>query len=193
LVDTGVDDLAVALFFLHSEMASPMATVGARILLFLSSYVPLCAIFAVLLWEEHFFYALAAIGIGVASLVGLTLYLRSVQRLGAKPVTVEEVSRQDSEAMSYIVTYLLPFLGLAFSNWRQGVALAIFFLMLGFLYVNSNMIHINPMLNAFRYHLYEVTLSDGSVRTLIARRRRVNRGSTIRVIQVGDDLIIEKK
>lgn len=170
-----------------------MASLGVRILLFLSSYFPLCAIFAVLLWKDHFPYAISAIGIGLAGLLGLVLYLRSIQRIGAKPVTLEEVRRQDNEAMSYIVTYLLPFLGTAFSSWRQGVALAIFFLMLGFLYVNSNMIHINPMLNAFRYHLYEITLSDGSVRTLISHRRRVHHGSTIRVVQVGDDLVIEKR
>lgn len=170
-----------------------MASLGVRILLFLSSYFPLCAIFALLLWKEHFPYAVVAIGVGITGLLGLALYLRNVQRFGAKPVTLEEVRRQDNESMSYIVTYLLPFISIGFSSWRQGVALAIFFLMLGFLYVNSNMIHINPMLNAFRYHLYEITLSDGSVRTLIARRRRVHRGSTIRVVQVGDDLVIEKR
>lgn len=170
-----------------------MASLFTRILLFVSSYSPLCAILAVLLWEKHFYYAVVAVAVGILGLLGLAIYLSRVQDLGGKEVILEEVRRQDGEAMSYIVTYLLPFLGLAFSSWRQGVALAIFLLMLGFLYVNSNMIHINPTLNAFGYHLYEVTLRDGSVRTLIARRRRLHRESQICIIQIGDDLVIEKR
>ncbi len=77
--------------------------------------------------------------------------------------------------MSYIVTYIIPFLSVAFSDWQQAVALAVFFIILGFLYVNSDMIHINPTLNFFLYRLYEVTLEDGSTYSLIARSRGTKR------------------
>ena len=42
---------------------------------------------------------------------------------------------------------------------------------LAILYVHSNMIHINPMLNLFGYHLYEITLVEGETYALLTGRR----------------------
>jgi hypothetical protein len=63
--------------------------------------------------------------------------------------------------------------------------------MIGMLYINSNMIHINPMLNLFGYHLYEVTLEDGDVHSLVTRRR-VRYKETLTVIRLGDEILFEK-
>jgi hypothetical protein len=94
--------------------------------------------------------------------------------------------------MSYIVTYIIPFLAVPFNGWEQGIALLIFFLVLCILYVNSNMVHINPMLNLAGYRLYEITLDDGAVHSLITRRRIV-RGESLSVIKLGEDILMEKK
>ena len=94
--------------------------------------------------------------------------------------------------MSYIVTYVIPFMAVPFSDWQQGMALSIFFVVLGILYVNSNMIHINPMLNLGRYHLYEVTLEDGGMHSLITHQR-VARGQSLSVIKIGEDILLEKR
>lgn len=94
--------------------------------------------------------------------------------------------------MGYIVTYIIPFLAFAFSEWQQAVALAAFFVMLGFLYVNSDLIHINPTFNFFGYRLYDVTLEDGSAYSLIARGK-VHRGSILQLIRNGDEVLLEKR
>jgi hypothetical protein len=93
--------------------------------------------------------------------------------------------------MSYLVTYVVPFLALPSDSWERVVALVLFFLMLSILYVNSNMIHVNPMLNALGYHVYEVTLSDGDICTLVTRRR-VRRGGSLEITKLGEDLFLEK-
>jgi len=93
--------------------------------------------------------------------------------------------------MAYIVTYIIPFLAIPFSGWKEGVALTIFFIVLGILYVNSNMIHINPMLNLFGYHLYEVTLEDGDVQSLVTRRR-IRYRETLIAVRLGDEILLEK-
>lgn len=93
--------------------------------------------------------------------------------------------------MSYIASYVIPFLVPSLQNWQHGLALGIFFFILGVIHVNSNMIHINPMLNLQKYHLYEITTESGSTHALISRKR-IQRGLRLEVIKVGDDILIEK-
>lgn len=169
-----------------------MASKSARVLLFLSSYFPLAAIFFILFIGKQRWVAISTLSIGLLGLVGMAWYLRRVQRIGPIQVKIKDIQRRDAEAMSYIVSYLIPFLAVPFNGWEQGFALAIFFLVLGVLYVNSNMIHINPMLNLAGYHLYEITLEDGAVHSLLTRRR-ILRGEKLSVIKAGEDILLEKE
>jgi len=168
-----------------------MGNIVTRFLLFLSSYFPLALIFFSLFVAKHRWLAVAILFIGTCGLLGMYLYLRYAGRLAPIQIKVAAVQRLDPEAMSYIVSYVIPFLAVPFGGWEQGVALSIFFLVLGVLYVNSNMIHINPMLNLTGYHLYEVTLENGGVHSLIAHRR-VLRGATLYVVKLGEDILLEK-
>jgi hypothetical protein len=78
-------------------------------------------------------------------------------------------------------------------GWQQGVALLIFVIVLGIVYVNSNLIHINPMLNLFGYDVYEITFehSETSSHSLITRRR-ITRNETLHTIDIGETSTAEK-
>jgi hypothetical protein len=170
------------------DMPSPLI----RFLLFLSSYFPLALIFFFLFFNHRPRLAASILSVGTLGLIGMAIYLRYAQKIGAFKVKVAAVQRRDGDAMSYIVSYVIPFMSVPFSGWEQGVALSIFFVVLSILYVNSNMIHINPMLNLAGYHLYEVTLEDGGVHSLISNRR-VARGQPLSVIKIGEDILLEKR
>jgi hypothetical protein len=169
-----------------------MPSILARLLLFVSSYFPLAAIFFVLFLKNHPLSAIAVLSIGTLGLIGLAIYLRVVNRLSAISVKIKDVQRRDAESMSYIVSYVIPFLAVPFNGFEQGIALGIFFVVLAILYVNSNMIHINPMLNLGRYHIYEVTLEDDTTHALISKRR-IRRGETLSTIKIGEDILLEKQ
>jgi hypothetical protein len=169
-----------------------MPSALTRFLLFLSSYFPLALIFFLLFFNQRPWLAASILFVGTVGLLGMAVYLRYAQRIGAFKVNLAGIQRRDGDAMSYIVSYVIPFMSVPFSGWEQGVALSIFFVVLGILYVNSNMIHINPMLNLGGYHLYEVTLEDGGVHSLISHRR-VARGQPLAVIKIGEDILLEKR
>ena len=119
----------------------------------------------------------AAFVIGVA---GILIYLRVVNRLDGVPTKMVDCHSRGDAAMSYIVTYIVPFLAFVFSEWQQAAALVVFFVIPGFLYVNSDMIHINPTLNFFMYRLYEVTLDACSSMYSLIARSRVQKGGSLR-------------
>lgn len=169
-----------------------MPSLLARILLFLSSYAPLSFMLVLLFWTKSPAVAAVSAAAAVIGVTGMLLYLRIVAQLASVPTKVVDCHSRGDESMSYIVSYIIPFLAVAFSEWQQAAALAVFFAILGFLYVNSDMIHINPTLNLFGYRLYETTLEDGTTYSLVARGR-VQRGRILQLIRIGDEILFEKR
>jgi len=168
-----------------------MPSLLIRLLLCVSSYFPLAVIFAVQFFFKGRCWLVAAVLIaGVIGLLAMLVYLKTARRLTPMTVSIESVNRRDGEAMSYIVSYLLPFIALPSGGVANGISLGVFLLVLGVLYVNSDMIHINPMLNLFGWHVYDVTLGNGETRALISRRRS-RKGRGAKVIQMGDDIFLE--
>ncbi len=169
-----------------------MSTLSVRVLLFLSSYFPLALIFFVLYLKKNPIAAYSSLALGILGVLGLVVYIRIVSRLGPVPINISSINRRDGESMSYIVTYVIPFLALPSDDHDKDIALMVFFVVLAIIYVNSQMIHINPMLNAMGFHLYDVAIEGGSNSYLISRRRRIRRGTILNVISLTEDIYFER-
>ena len=175
------------------------ATVPTRILLFLSSYFPLFIIFSLLWYERHFWLSIGVGAASVLTLLALVGYLflvrRTNQRLTRKVVSVE---RKDGEVMGYIASYLIPFVTFSIDNEHgqvsvtQVLALAIFLLVLLIIYVSSNMIYINPVLNIFGYHLYTIEIENGGREVYYLAKKPVKRDESISYVRLSDDIYLER-
>ena len=169
-----------------------MANFPARVLLFVSSYVPLILIIA-LLFLKNSYIAVASVVLAVACWIVLRLYIKQVKTIQPHRMKAVKGQRKDGEVIGYIVSYLLPFLLTPNSDWNQIVAVSAFFILLAVLFANSNLVYVNPMLNAAGYRTFEVELEDGSVFILISKRRRVKPNDVVWVIDAGDEVYIEKE
>ena len=168
-----------------------MPSLLIRFLLCVSSYFPLTVIFAIqFFFKGQRWAGIVALAIGAAGLIGISVYLRFARRLNSIHIKIESVTRRDGEAMTYIVSYLLPFIALPSGDTASFVSLGIFLFVLFVLYMNSDMMHINPMLNLSGWHIYEITLPDGETRALVSHRR-ARKGRETKVIQMGDDILLE--
>lgn len=169
-----------------------MANRRTMLTLFLSSYAPLLLIFGIFMASKNLWLSIGLMLASIGSIMQLLRFLKEASTLTSHSVIAQTVQSRDGEAMSYIVTYLLPFLGIDFSKWENGVALIILFVILGILYVNSNLIYVNPMLNLFGYHIFELQTSEGKLSALIARRKYVKNGEAVNVVSLGNYVIMEK-
>lgn len=160
-------------------------------MLFVSSYFPLWFVVFILYVKEHPFGSAGLLTVAVVSVVWMLLYLRKTQQLNSHAVSVARAKRCDHEALSYIVSYLLPFLALPAEGWQKITAMGVFYVLLGFLYVNTDMIHINPTLLLAKYRIYEIETVGGGTRCVIARNRLVS-NSTVRLVDIDDGLAVEK-
>lgn len=55
------------------------------------------------------------------------------------------------------------------------------------------MIYINPILNIVGYHIFEIHDGNGKVTALICKRPYVRAGIDIKVISLGDYVLLEKE
>lgn len=159
-----------------------------RFLLFVSSYFPAFLIIAILYRRRHPGVAIAALAIGLAGCAGLAAVLRYLRSLVPKSVQVVRCSRQDAEAMTYVVSYVVPFLFGVLEGPDSAVAFGVFFLVIGILYANSNMIHINPMLNVVGYRIYQV--ETGALPVTLISRYPILPGGRIDAVDAGGEIFL---
>ena len=168
-----------------------MPSLFVRCLLFISSYFPLAVIFCILLWQTHLLWAVIILLIGISGLVILFLYfLLIVPRRAKSHETITELNRHDGDVLSYVASYLVPFVSLDLTG-AQLWAVIVFLAVLLIIYVNSNMIYINPMLNILGYHLYEIKIAKNETSFYLLTRQRVGLRSVVHVARIGDTTFLQ--
>lgn len=168
-----------------------MPNIAVRTILFLSSYAPLLLIVAIRNFALNRGFSLALVLLALISLLVLFRYLHIAADLAPHSLTVKSATSKDGDAMSYIVTYIFPFLDAPLNDVAKAASLALMFLVLGILYVNSNLIYTNPILNLCGYHVFQIETADGKVSALITRRSYIPSGAEIGASSLGDYVLME--
>ena len=167
--------------------------------LFLSSYAPAFLILAVRAIDRSWVMFWVSIALAVIS-AGVFLLFMSFARRGAPhQVDIIGVEPRDSDLAAYVATYLLPFVVVFGAHVQDVVALALFLVFIGVLWINSRMLYLNPLL-AFRgYHVYVVELrttgSDPTVAAtrgfLISHDRDLRQHRTVRIDTLASNVFID--
>lgn len=163
-----------------------------RFSLFLTAYYPLWLILTARAFDAFGLNAAAVVlALATVPLVLVALYLRYVQRKNPLPArAIQKVTRKDGEAMSYLITYVFPFVAFGAGDYIGVFSFVVILLVVMLLYMNSDMLHINPMLNLARWHIYELEMTDGEVVSLITRRR-LRRGDMLHGVKMADEIYME--
>lgn len=161
-----------------------------RVAMFLSSYAPLFALLAYTNDETTWAVRILA-GVAITSVILLVLVLASHVNDRGPRLVVAHSRPQDGDVLAYIATYLIPFLGLDLSHRHQAIAFAGFMLVLMVVYINSNMLFVNPLLSVAGYHSFEIEDPDGHAYGLIAHRTDIPPGETLQPSQITRYLRLE--
>jgi len=80
-------------------------------------------------------------------------------------VTVSEADSVGEQVAAYVATYLLPFLTVTFVDWRDWLVFFGFLALVCLVYVQSDLVHLNPLLSLCGYSIYRVQYrSEGTLR-----------------------------
>lgn len=162
-------------------------------MLFFSSYSPLFLILAIRNLAKTIVGAWVLIAIAVGSLLILAYFLYDKRKQGFHNVILTRVTPRDADVMAYIVTYLIPFLGISISDPVDAVSLGIMLGLIAVIYVSSNLIYINPILSLLGYRFFEVETENGKISVLVSRTDYVKTGLPIPVVSLDNYILLEKK
>ena len=182
----------------------------AQFVLFATSYTPLFVLIVVkqisenyeaLTWGglnleallfcvKHFGLSILLISISIFGFTGFVLTFNKLNKdsVNGENVIVKRVENKNSESIGYIATYIVPFLFQSFNGWYESFALIFLMLIIYRIYVNSNLILVNPILS-FKYSLFEIeyvqqneTIKNGLV---IIRGDFIEEKSLIKIYEIG--------
>ena len=130
-------------------------------ILFISSYSLLFIIIAVRYYDTHPLQSSIVIIVVIFSYVVLTQSFRIFKGRSNRHFSVESVSDETSETLTYLIPYIIAFLGLQLTKWQDIFSFLILLGIVFVVYIRSNLILMNPILNAIGYKFYKVKIGPG--------------------------------
>ena len=174
----------------HSNpYGTDILTLPIKLVLFLTSYVPLYLVIAVLNHQIPFVWQFFII-LSVILLILFSLIYYVIGRISGDYLEVGKVDNINNINIEYLVMYLLPFLNISFINPFSLFAVFIVFFIIGFIYVNSDMLYTNPTLNLLGFSVFKCKVKDEDV--IIISRKDRNRLSQSPVVKIGHKIYIGK-
>lgn len=167
-------------------------TAVAQFALFLSSYSPLFAVFAILDSFGSGWPTKVCIGIAILGLLLPVVVVLVAKRLAPQALRVESSQVRDGDALAYIATYLVPFAAITATTARQRGALGLFVFLIAVLYVRSELFYINPLLALVGYRMFQVATPSGSSVVLLTRRRFLRSGIDLSARRLGNYIYWEE-
>lgn len=158
-----------------------------RYILFLLAYLPIYFIAAlktidptttdkcgvVLTFTQIALNNIIPISLALVSLL-LIIYFKIYSRLTLKPkgnplFTIKAIKTQHKEYITYLGTYILPFVALETPTFFDMAAVTFMFLTIGFIFSKTTLIYTNPTLVFFGYNIFEIETEDGNTYDCITK------------------------
>ncbi len=120
------------------------------------------------------------------------LFIRANSSAGFRnPKKIIRIKNSGVEYLSYLATYIIPFIGLKFDSWNNLLATTLLFVVIGFIYTKTNLLYANPTLALFGYYIFSVTFEDGEERTVICYGK-LKKNNSYKYKELGDDIYFIK-
>lgn len=129
----------------------------------------------------------------IGGLFGILISLHNIKERAtnnARTVKISDANNRSGEAISYIGTYILPFVFEDYNDWFGTIAMIFLLFVIYRIYINSSLLLINPLLN-MRYALYDITFTEDTESRsgmLITKNQQLDNGDEVRIYNLGKKL-----
>src|SRR5487761_1723976 len=126
---------------------------------FIASYIPLFVIFIIQNIEKYAIDAVFA-GLIVISILTLSYVFSNIKQIDGEFRTIDEIESLNRVNLEYFVAYIIPFLGIDLNSLTNVISLLFLFVIMGFMYVRSDSIYLNPVFAVFGLNVFRVRSKD---------------------------------
>lgn len=145
-------------------------------------------------WDASRVGSITLILIGTVAIgVLLLVVVVAPRNRQSAPLQAKSMRSRDADAMSYVVTYLVPFVASTPSTSAGLLSLLLLYLVIALIYVQGNLIYINPVLSLLGFRLYEVEPAHAGLNyTLITRAHSFDLSHPLVVRRVAVNLYVQE-
>lgn len=135
------------------------------------------------------------LGLSILALVLYFIISTLVQRYGFKtPEKVIKVRNTGVEYLSYLGTYIIPFIGTKFDTINSSIATWVLILLICLIYPKTNLIYANPTLALFGYNIYKVNLEkDQDEEVVVITKVKLKKRNAYRFKELSEDVFFAKQ
>jgi hypothetical protein len=172
-----------------------------KFLFFISSYVPLLIVIninaksnliSMLGYTIDIFWIIFSINaILILSSVAFLLWFLNYRRVNNRKIEIVKIENKTSETLSYILPYIVSFYQVDFSQISNLLTFMIMFITIFGVYMNSNLLAINPLLAMLGYKIFIIDTTKQKV-FLISRNNISLYDKEIQAKPVCCNIYIEK-
>lgn len=112
------------------------------------------------------------------------------------PFEIKKIESINYEHLTFLATYVVPLISFDFSSGRQMVVLALLLIVMGIIYIKTDLFYANPSLALMGFHIYRV---DGEFKTgsrkgiILICRSKFIAGDKVSYIKLDDRIYYAKK
>lgn len=96
-------------------------------------------------------------------LLGFIFYFRFKYIIGGNhslPEKITKIENVNWEHLTFLTTYVIPFVTFNFNEERNGLIFFLLLLIIGLIYVKTNMFYTNPTLALLGYQIYKISTTN---------------------------------
>lgn len=97
------------------------------------------------------------------AIFGLIFYINFkyvIRRNRSLPDKVTGIENLNWEHLTFLVTYVIPFLSFNLNEDRNGLVFFLVLVIIGIIYIKTNMFYTNPTLALLGYHIYKLSTTN---------------------------------
>lgn len=170
--------------------------VWVKFSLFISAYTPLFLIIILKYIDFNFInpcsitiILIYSIPIIISNLIWIIIF-KITKEWTKQTFTVKKSVDRTSDALNYVIAYIIAFIGFQFIKWQDWVSFIILLIVICFIYINSNLIFVNPLLNVFGYKIYDIEVEEGGNIILITKKKSIKINEKIKMRFLSDNIYL---
>ena len=110
-------------------------------------------------WSEFNDPIIYGLVVGLVIWIIIKSFVKFQQNTNTIQYKIVDIKNISHETLNYILTYLIAFLSLNLENPKTILCVMILLFIIGIIYINSNLLYINPILQLLDYSIYELTVT----------------------------------
>jgi hypothetical protein len=120
------------------------------------------------------------------------LYFKELDGDFAHPKTIKSVENISNNHLSFLATYILPFVTFDFVGPRNWILFLFMIVVIGIIYVKTNFFYTNPTLSLFGVYVYYISFDGDENKIIAISRKKLNTKDVIKRRWIDENIYFVK-